>query len=66
MGNIYVSQLFSEDKVSELVKDYNIGIEIIEFGIGYTLDKDDEKEKQQLLKSIDEYLQVMKDFSGEK
>ena len=41
MGNIYVSQLFSEDKVSELVKDYNIGIEIIEFGIGYTLDKDD-------------------------
>ena len=41
MGNIYVSQLFSEDKVSELVNDYNIGIEIIEFGIGYTLDKDD-------------------------
>lgn len=32
----------------------------------YTLNNDDEKEKQQLLKSIDEYLQVMKDFSGEK
>lgn len=41
MGKIYISQLFPEDKVSEILKDYDIGIEIIEFGIGYTLDKDD-------------------------
>ena len=41
MGKIYVSQLFSDDRVSEILNQYEIGLEIIEFGIGYTLDKDD-------------------------
>lgn len=40
MGKIYVSQLFHDDRVSEILNQYEIGLEIIEFGIGYTLDKD--------------------------
>ena len=54
MGKIYISQLFPEDKVSEILKDYDIGIEIIEFGIGYTLDKDDN--------GISEYCEKMGDL----
>ena len=54
MEKIYISQLFPEDKVSEILKDYDIGIEIIEFGIGYTLDKDDN--------GISEYCEKMGDL----
>lgn len=38
---IYVSQLFSDDEAYNILKNNNIGIEIIEFGIGYVLDKED-------------------------
>ena len=41
MGKIYVSQLFSDVVVFELLKDKDIGLEIIEFGIGSVLDKED-------------------------
>ena len=41
MGKIYVSQLFSDVEVFELLKDKDIGLEIIEFGIGSVLDKED-------------------------
>ena len=54
MEKISISQLFPEDKISEILKDYDIGIEIIEFGIGYTLDKDDN--------GISEYCEKMGDL----
>ena len=38
---IYISQLFSDDEAYKILKDNNIGIEIIEFGIGCVLDKED-------------------------
>ena len=41
MGKIYISQLFPEERVNKILNKYDIGLEIIEFGIGYTLDKDD-------------------------
>lgn len=51
MGRIYISQLFSDEEVFELLKDKEIGLEIIEFGIGSVLDKDDN--------GVDDYLSRM-------
>lgn len=41
MDKIYVSQLFSDEEVSELLSKRKIGVEIIDFGIGMVLDKED-------------------------
>lgn len=38
---IYVSQLFEDDKIIQMLNNNDIGIEIIEFGIGDILDKKD-------------------------
>ncbi len=39
--NIYISHLFPDEESSRLLKDKNIGLEIIDFGIGYVLDEED-------------------------
>lgn len=41
VSKIYISQLFSDNEIFELLKDKDIGLEIIEFGIGMILDKED-------------------------
>lgn len=53
MNKIYVSQLFSDEEVSELLSKRKIGLEIIDFGIGTVLDKEDN--------GIDDYLNRMGD-----
>lgn len=49
--NIYVSQLFEDDKVIQILNNNDIGIEIIEFGIGDVLDKKD--------KALENYIERM-------
>lgn len=41
MSKIYISQLFTDEEVLELLEKREIGLEIIEFGIGFVLDKED-------------------------
>ena len=51
---LYVSQLFEDKKIIPILSDNDIGIEIIEFGIGDVLDKGD--------KAVEDYIVRMKDF----
>ncbi len=39
---LYISHLFEDREMKELAEQYNIGIETIEFAIGYSLDKKEE------------------------
>lgn len=41
MSKIYISQLFYDNEIFDFLKDRDIGLEIIEFGIGSSLDKED-------------------------
>ena len=41
MSKIYISQLFNDNEIIDFLKDRDIGLEIIEFGIGSVLDQED-------------------------
>ena len=41
MGKIYISQLFSQENIKNILDTYDIGLEGVEFGVGYNLDKND-------------------------
>ena len=41
MGKIYISQLFSQENIKNILDTYDIGLEVVEFGVGYNLDKND-------------------------
>ena len=41
MWNIYISQLFSQENIKNILDTYDIGLEVVEFGVGYNLDKND-------------------------
>ena len=35
MGKIYISQLFSQENIRNILDTYDIGLEVVEFGVGY-------------------------------
>ena len=41
MSKIYISQLFNDNEIIDFLKDRDIGLEIIEFGIGSVLDQEE-------------------------